>query len=56
MSNIKTILQKVTLHILPEEVFVIKKVKNNVPQTYETEDLNSEEFVGMFYKKEIKQS
>ena len=56
MSNIKTILQKVTLHILPEEVFVIKKVKDNVPQTYEIEDLNSEEFVGMFYKKEIKQS
>ena len=36
-----------------EEVFVIKKVKNTVPQTYVINDLNGEKFVGTFYKNEF---
>ena len=31
----------------------IKKVKNTVPWTYVVSDLNREEIVGIFYKKEL---
>ena len=37
-----------------EHVFVIKKVKNTVPQASEVEDLNEEEIVWMFYEKYFK--
>ena len=36
----------------PEEVFVIKKVKNAVPWTYVINDLNGKEIIGTFYEKE----
>ena len=39
-----------------EEVFVIKKVKNTVPWTYISTDLNGEEIVGTFYEKELQQT
>ena len=35
-----------------KEVFVIKKVKNTAPWTYVISDLNGEEIVGAYYKKE----
>ena len=39
-----------------EEVFVIKKVKNTVPWTYVINDLNGEEIIGTFYKKELQKT
>ena len=39
-----------------EEVFVIKKVKNNVPWKYFIRDLNGEKIVGTFYEKELQKS
>ena len=39
-----------------EEVFVIKKVKHSVPWTYVINDLNGEEIVGTFYKKELQKT
>ena len=36
-----------------EEVFVITKVKDTVPWTYVTNDLNWEEIVRTFYEKEL---
>ena len=36
-----------------EEVFVIKKIRNAVPWTYVTDDLNGEEITGTFYEKEL---
>ena len=36
--------------------FVNKKVKNTVPWTYTIADLNSEEFVAMFYEKELQKT
>ena len=36
-----------------EKVFLIKKVKNSVPQTYVINYLNGEETVRMFYKSEL---
>ena len=39
-----------------EEVCVIKKVKNTVPWTYVINDLNGEEIIGIFYKKELQKA
>ena len=39
-----------------EEVFVINKVKNNVPWTYVIIDLNGEEVVGTFYENELQKT
>ena len=36
-----------------EEVFVVSKVENTVPWTYEINDLNGEKIVGSFYEKEL---
>ena len=36
-----------------EEIFVVSKIKNTVPQTYIINDLNGEEIIGTFYVKEL---
>ena len=36
-----------------EEVFIISKNKNTVPWTYVINDVNGEEIIGTFYKKEL---
>ena len=36
-----------------EEIFIIKKIKNNVPWTYVLNDLNEEEIIGNFYEYEL---
>ena len=48
MSNHKNIFTKGSTPNWLEEVFVIKKVKNNV-----IEDLDGEEIIGTFYEKEL---
>ena len=40
----------------PEEVFVIKKVRNTVPWIYVIKDLNGEEITGTFYEKELQKT
>ena len=40
----------------PEEVFVIRKVKNTVPWTYVIHDLNGEEIIRTFYEKELRKT
>ena len=39
-----------------KKVFTIKKVKNIVPQTCFMIDLNGEEIIAMFYKKEVQKT
>ena len=39
-----------------EEIFIVKKIKNTVPWTYVISDLNGEEIVGSFYKKELQKT
>ena len=39
-----------------EEIFVIKKVKNTVPWTYVSNDLNNNEIIGTFYEKELQKT
>ena len=56
ISKYKNIFAKGYTPNWPEEVFVIKKVKNTVPWTYVIHDLNGEEIIGTFYEKELKQT
>ena len=39
-----------------EEVFIVDKVKNTVPWTYEINDLNGEKIIGSFYEKELQKT
>ena len=55
-QNIKIFLQRVYFPNWPEEAFVIQKVQNTVPGTYVINDLNVEEIVGTFYKKELQKT
>ena len=53
ISKYKNIFAKGYTPNWSEEVFVIKKFRNTVPQTYVINDLNSEEITGIFYEKEL---
>ena len=39
-----------------EDVFVVKKVRNIVPQAYVINDLNGKEIIGTFFEKELKKT
>ena len=54
ISKYKNIFAKGYAPNWSEEVFVIKKVKNTAPWTYVINDLNEEEIVGTFMKKNCK--
>ena len=52
-SKYKNICANIYTPNWPEDVFVIKKVKNTVPSTYVINDLHGEEIAGTFYEKEL---
>ena len=54
ISKYKNIFAKGYTPNWSEKVFVIKKVKNTVPWKYFINDLNGEEIIGAFYKKNTK--
>ena len=56
ISKNKNIFAKGYVPNLSEEVFVISKIKNTVPQTYFISDLNVEEVAGIFYEKELQKT
>ena len=56
ISKYKNIFTKGCTPNWPEEVFVIKKVKNPVPWTYVINDINGKEIVGTFYEKELQKT
>ena len=51
ISKYKNIFAKRCTQNQSEEVFVIKKVKDTVPWTYNINDLNDHEIIGTFYEK-----
>ena len=51
ISKYKNIFAKGYTPNWSEEVFVIRKIKNTVPWTYVINNLNGEEIIGTFYKK-----
>ena len=56
ISKYKNIFSKQYTPNWSEEVFVIKKVKNAVPWIYVINDLNGDEIIGTFYKKELQKT
>ena len=54
ISKCNTIFSKGYTSIWSEELFIIKKVKNTVPCTYAINDLNGEELLELFKKKNCK--
>ena len=56
ISKCKNIFAKGYTPNWPEEVLVIKKVKNVVPWTYVINDLNREEIVGTFYENKLEKA
>ena len=56
ISKYKNVFAKGYVPNWSEEVFVINKIKNTVPWTYEINDLNGEEIIGSFYEKELQKT
>ena len=56
ISKYKNIFSKQYTPNWSEEVFVIKKVKNAFPWTYVINDVNGDEIIGTFYKKELQKT
>ena len=56
ISKYKNILAKVYVSNWSEEIFGIKKVKNNAPCIYAISDLNKEKIVRTFCKKELQKT
>ena len=52
ISKYKNIFAKGYTPNWSEEVFIVNKIKNTVPWTYEINDLNDEKIIGSFYEKE----
>ena len=56
ISKYKNVFAKGYVPNWSEEVFVVNKIKNTVPWTYETNDLNGEKIIGRFYEKELQKT
>ena len=56
ISKFKNIFAKGYTPDWSEEIFVVKKIKNTVPWTYEINDLKGEKIVGSFYEKELQKT
>ena len=56
ISKYKNIFAKDYVPNWYKEVFVMKKVKNTAPWTHVISDVNEEEIVGIFYKKELQET
>ena len=39
-----------------KEIFIVDKVNDTVPYTYNLKDLNNEEIIGSFYDKELQKT
>ena len=56
LSKYKCMFAKGSTPNWSQEVFVVSKIKNTVPWTYVINDLNGEETLGTFYKKELQKT
>ena len=56
MSKYKSVFANCCPPNCSEEDFITKKIKNTVPWTYVINDLNKEEAIGTFYKKELQKN
>ena len=56
ISKFKNIFAKGYTPNWSKEIFVVSKVKNTVPWTYELKDMNDEEIIGSFYDRELQKT
>ena len=56
ISKYKNVFAKGYVPNWSEEVFVVNKIKNTVPWTYEINDLNGEKIIGSFYEEELQKT
>ena len=56
ISKYKNIFAKGYTPNWSEEIFIVNKVKNTLPWTYEINDLNGEKILGSFYEKELQKT
>ena len=56
ISKLKNIFAKGYTPNWSNEIFIISKINNTVPYTYNIKDLNGEKTIGSFYDKELQKS
>ena len=56
ISKFKNIFAKGYTPNWSKEIFVVNKIKNTVPWTYELKDLNREDIIGSFYDRELQKT
>ena len=56
ISKFKNIFAKGYTPNWSKEIFVVNKIKNTVPWTYELKDLNGEDIIGSFYDRELQKT
>ena len=56
ISKYKNIFAKGYIPNWSEEIFIIKKIKNTLPWTYDINDLNGEKIIGTFYENELQKT
>ena len=56
ISKFKNIFAKGYTPIWSREIFIINKINDSVPYTYNIKDLNGEEIIGSFYDRELQKS
>ena len=55
-SKFKNIFAKGYTPNWSREIFIVNKINDTVPYTYNIKDLNDEEIIGTFYDKELRKS
>ena len=56
ISKFKNIFAKGHMPNGSKEIFVVNKIKNTIPWTYELKDLNGEDIIGSFYDRELQKT
>ena len=56
ISKLKNIFAKGYTHNWSKEIFIVNKINDTVPYTYNLKDLNDEEIIGRFYDRELQKS
>ena len=56
ISKFKNIFAKGSTPSWSKEIFIVDKINDTVPYTYNIKDLNDEEIIGSFYHKELQKS
>ena len=56
ISKFKNILSKGYTRNWSTEIFIVNKINDTVPYTYNLKDLNGEEIIGSFYNRELQKT